>query len=155
MLHQYLRGEVVLKDMLNASLARKGQISMEYLAVFTIMILLVLPLTIIFITQTDNVRTDITAAEVQKISSKLIDYAEEVYFMGEPAQKTLQVYFPQGINVVSVEGQTIIFNVSRNEKSYLITRDSVATMNGSIRPFSGYHVIVFKSENETVYITDR
>jgi hypothetical protein len=138
-------------------MVRKAQSSMEYLIIFGIAIVMTMPLVIIYTTQTDNIRADITNAEVEKISSKIMDYAESVYYIGEPARKTLEVQFPAGITSVEIENDTITFNITTHELSYSAIKDTTsgAILTGTIKPFSGLHIITFIAEGNTVIISDK
>jgi len=133
----------------------KAQVSMEYLLIFGIALMMTLPLIVIFVEQTDNVQADITNAQMTKVSSKIIDYAEAVYFMGEPSQKTLQIDFPKGVNSVVVGSNIITFNVTTTDRNYVVMVDTIAVLNGSIRNFEGLHIITFKAVNNTVQIIDK
>ena len=135
--------------------SRTAQASMEYLAIFAVAVAMTLPLIIIFVTQTGNIRADIAQSEMQKAASKIVDSAESVYFMGYPAQKTLMIDFPSGVNSVDINNNIIEFNLTTDTHNYLITEESVANLSGSIRAFEGKHVLVFQSVNNTVYITDQ
>jgi len=133
----------------------RAQVSMEYLAIFSIALMMTLPLIIIFVTQTDNVRADITDTQMEKASSKIIDYAESVYYMGDPSQKTLQIEFPHGVDSIVVGSSNITFHITTTDLSYDIVKDTKATLNGSIKTFQGLHIIVFQSINNTVQISDK
>ena len=134
---------------------KKSQVSMEYLAIFSIAMVMTLLLIVIFVSQIENIQSDITNSEVQKISSKIIDYSESVYYMGEPAQKTLNILFPRGITSIEIDSNIIIFNVTTTDSSYQIVKDTIANLSGSIGSFEGQHNIVFKSLNNTVFIYDK
>jgi hypothetical protein len=133
----------------------KAQVSMEYLMVFSVAFLMTLPLIIIYITQTQNVRADVTNAEMYKIASKISDYAEEVYFIGPPSQRTINLHFPEGIDSVTLTNNTIIFNVTTADRNYLVEKETIANISGTIKSFEGQHIIVFKAEQNHVTIMDQ
>ena len=136
-------------------LKTKAQVSMEYLAIFTIAFMMTIPLVIIYIAQTQNIRADVTNAEAQKIASEIIDGVEEVYYMGAPSQKTLRLDFPEGIKEVHVERNALVFEVVTAELDYNITKDTNANMTGSIGRFSGLHIITFTAQEDEVLISDK
>jgi hypothetical protein len=134
----------------------KSQVSIEYLAIFSIALFMTMPLLVIYFTQTENVQTDIAAAEIEKASSKVIDAAEAVYYMGEPAQKTITVRFPKSVYKVTVAGHNLTFNVSSTERRfYVVEKETIANLNGSIRNFEGPHIITFTAKADIVQITDK
>ena len=132
----------------------KSQVSMEYLVIFSIAVAMSLPLVIIFVTQTDNIKADIAQSEIQKAAFKIVDYAETVYFIGYPSQKTLIIEFPVGINSVTFDSYTntsgyvyhsLSINATTGNHNYLITQDTVANITGSIRPHQrhiGIHLLI-------------
>ena len=133
---------------------KKGQVSIEYLIIFGVAFMMTLPLIVIYARQTTNVQADVTRAQTFKVASKISDYAEQVYYMGEPAQRTLTISFPEGINNVIVQGNAIIFNITTSDLTYTVEQDTVANLTGSIRPFAGPHSIVFTASQDYVNITD-
>jgi hypothetical protein len=128
---------------------------MEYLAIFSVAIVMTFPLIIIYSAQTQNVRADITNAEIQKVASTILDSAEEVYFMGEPAQKTITIDFPEGITGVSINENNLVFNVSTAELDYEVKKETIANLTGEIRKFTGPHIISFYAQGNLVNITDK
>ena len=133
----------------------RGQVSMEYLIIFGIAFMMTLPLIIIYSKQTSNVQADVSQIQIYKIASKISDYSEQVYYMGEPSQRTLYIQFPQGINDVVLKDNLITFNVTTNGLNYLVVRETSANVTGNIAPFSGEHIIIIQARPDSVYIADR
>jgi uncharacterized protein (UPF0333 family) len=132
----------------------RAQVSMEYLIVFAIAFAMTLPLIIIYGTQTNNIQSDITNAQIYKIASKISAYSEQVYYMGEPSQRTLYIEFPKGINNVNVIEHNISFNVTSGGITYVVLKETTANITGFIQSFEGPHKIIFKAESNIVTITD-
>lgn len=133
----------------------KAQVSMEYLIIFTIAFAMTLPLIVIYIKQTGNVQADVTYAQIYKTANKIGDYAEQVYYMGEPSQRTLTIGFPSGINSVTLSDNLIIFNVTTTEMTYDVVKEISANVTGTIKTFEGQHILVFKAESNFVNITEK
>jgi len=127
---------------------------MEYLIIFGIAFAMTLPLIIIYATQTNNMQADVTQIQIYKAASKISDYAEQVYYMGEPSQRTLYIDFPKGINDVTISGTLITFNVTTTDLTYTVVKETTANLVGNIKHFEGQHRIVFKAESNVVNITD-
>lgn len=136
-----------------SSLLRKGQVSIEYLAIFSIALMITLPLIIIFIVQTQNLQADITTAEVNRISETIIVHAEQVYFMGEPAKRTITLTFPKGIDSITIHNHMLIINVTTAERSFSVVQETVANMTGTINSGDGVHHIQFEAAADQVHIT--
>lgn len=143
-------------------LNKKAQVSMEYLAIFSIAILMILPLIIIFVVQTQNIQADITDSQTQKISEKILSSAEEVYFMGEPAQKKIAVQFPKGIKSVSMHnlnnGSYLNFTVTKGAAEYEVLQPpaklNIFLLYGEIKSFEGTHYLTIKAQDSYINITE-
>jgi len=133
----------------------KGQVAMEYLAIFSIAALMIIPLIIIFVVQSQNIQADITGSQAEKAASTIISSAEEVYFMGEPAQKTIELQFPSGIEQVTISGTTMTFRIQTAELNYDIFKDARFNMTGNLDSFEGKHIITIKAQNSMVNITEK
>lgn len=136
-------------------LGPKAQISMEYLAIFAIAFLMTFPLIVMYVSQTNNVRADVTQVETYRIATKILDYAEEVYFMGEPSQRTLTLDFPAGINNITITQNMITFNITTTDLNYVVEKDTPANLSGYLSSYEGKHVIVFRAQNTFINITER
>jgi hypothetical protein len=132
----------------------KAQVSMEYLVIFAIAFAMTLPLILIYVTQTGNIQADVTQVQIYKTASKIGDYADQVYYMGEPSQRTLTINFPDGINAVTLSGNLIVFNVTTVDLTYEVVKETAANVTGEIKNFEGQHIITFKAESNHVNITD-
>lgn len=140
---------------LSGQIFRKAQVSMEYLIIFTIAFTMTLPLVIIYAKQTENVQADVTNAQIQKVANKITDYVNEVYFTGEPSQRTVTMTFPAGINSVELNGSLILFNITTTDLNYILVKETNANLTGEIKSFPGQHVLVFKAEQYYVNITEK
>jgi uncharacterized protein (UPF0333 family) len=132
----------------------KGQVSMEYMAIFSIAVLMTLPLIIIFVTQQGNIKADITNAQAQRAATEIISAAEEVYFMGPPAQRTIRVTFPEGIQGIDISQTTFMMSLTTAELDYMVIKDSAANMTGNLSITPGQKTIVLRAEAAQVIITD-
>ncbi len=133
---------------------RKGQVAMEYLIIFSVAFFMTLPLIIIFANQTQNLQSDIANAQIDKAATLILDAAEEVYFMGQPAQKTIRVTFPSRVQSATVLNRALLFNVTGNDFTYEYFKETNINLSGSLQSFEGPHVIVVKAQANNVLITD-
>ena len=127
---------------------------MEYLAIFSIAFLFTIPIIMIFVTQTGNIQADVSRIQAEKAISEIVDSAEEVYFMGEPAQKTIIVKFSKGINEITINEKSIEFNITTTDLNFLLIKDTVANISGTLKTFEGDHVLTLVAQNGQVQISD-
>lgn len=133
----------------------KAQVSMEYLAIFSISMLMIIPLILIFATQTQNIQTDISNAQIERAASEIIDAVEEVHFMGEPAKKTIRIKFPGEIEKILINGTEITFEVLNTDLAYNYTVQSTTNMTGTLQTFEGDHMIVVEAQANSVSISEK
>jgi uncharacterized protein (UPF0333 family) len=134
---------------------KKGQVALEYLMIFSLSVAMTIPLIILFITQSSYLQADISQSQIEKISFELESAAKEVYFLGEPSQKTVELVFPQGIQSVTVESRALVFNVSLAGEFFNIYTDFPMNITGSIRSGDGLHVIAVQATSTGVQFTEQ
>lgn len=122
--------------------------------IFSMTFFMSLLLLILFTTQTNNVRVDLANAQMNKAASEIVDAAREVYFMGEPAQKTIRVSFPEGVQQVIIANNSVAFYIQTSENQYQIVKDTEVNLTGSIQIFEGVHTIVVRAQGGTVVVQD-
>ena len=111
-------------------------------------------LIVLFTSQTNNIRNDLGTAQMDRAASEIVDAARQVYFMGEPAQKTIRVTFPAGVQSALVFDDYLLFRIQTSDVVYDIIKESPINMTGSIKIFEGVHNIVVKSQGGRVVISD-
>ncbi|MBN1175431.1 hypothetical protein JXA48_02190 [Candidatus Woesearchaeota archaeon] len=131
-----------------------GQVAMEYLIVFLMAFFMTMPLIIIFYTQSNNFEDDISVAQANKLTSELIDAAEEVYFLGSPSQKTVDVTFPNGLQEITIESNSLILNMTSKGDDYLVYGDTLVNLTGILRTSPGRRPVKVVATGTGVQITD-
>jgi uncharacterized protein (UPF0333 family) len=124
----------------------RAQISMEFLMVVGFAFLMTVPLVIIFYQQSQNLTTEVSASQVDKIASEIRDAADEVYYLGTPSKKTITVFMPETIKSIIIDNTTkIIFWVDSPNGDYEVVKWTVANLTGSLMNYSGIHHISAES----------
>ena len=135
-------------------LARKAQVSMEYLVIVGFVAVIVLPMILIFYTYADCTEDEIISNQVQKIGLKIGDSAEAVYYLGEPSRTKIRSYFPKKISNISIGSNEITFIVNTKEGVDHIVIYTQVPVSGSLDTHSGYHNINIRSRGSYVEISD-
>lgn len=81
---------------------KRCQASFEYLAVFSIGLLLLLPMVYMFQRYSAQSVETIQQNKIATIGQDIVNTAETVYYMGLPARLTIQEDFPTGITNLSL-----------------------------------------------------
>ncbi|MFH1409418.1 MAG: hypothetical protein ABIH34_05900 [Nanoarchaeota archaeon] len=131
-----------------------GQAAMEYLVVISFALLLIVPIVIIFFSQSEDVTEQLSMNQLREIGRKIVTTSEKVYYLGEPSQTTLKVYMPSQVEKIIIDGKTLIFNVSIARSTSEVVFMSTVNMTGDITPISGVRFILIKTEGGKVNITD-
>jgi len=76
---------------------KRAQASFEYLAIFAIAIVVLVPMIYMFQRYTLQSADTIGQSKIRTIGGDLVNTAETVYYMGYPARLTIQEDFPSGI----------------------------------------------------------
>ncbi len=83
--------------MVNKNSIKKGQASMEYMAIFGIGFLLVAMIGGLFFSYTNSAKKTLDVDQVNKIGTELIDDIQKIYFFGDSNRRTYKTTFPKGI----------------------------------------------------------
>ena len=59
---------------------------------------------VVYIQYTERNRVEIVSAQSSRVVNKIIDAAEEVFYLGEPSKNTIKIYMPS--NIDSVNGKS-------------------------------------------------
>ncbi|NTV23084.1 MAG: hypothetical protein HGA85_01760 [Nanoarchaeota archaeon] len=140
---------------------KKGQVSIEFLAVFSFAFLMLIPLIIIFFDQTNEIQDAVAESQLKNVGIKIKDKAEIVYYSGEPSKATIEADFPD--NIVSIvilpatptKASAIIFGYRGRKNKYdTIVVPSLINLTGNLSINSGYHIIQVTSQGGGVLVTE-
>lgn len=127
---------------------------MEYLIVFSMAFLMTIPLIILFSVQTNNMKSDISNAQLSKLTSKIMDASEEVYYLGPPSKKVLEISFPNKIKNITIEPHALSIYVWRDKSVYSFYEDTLLNLTGSLRNSPGTRTVSVIATNSGVEISD-
>lgn len=132
----------------------RGQISMEYLIITAVALLLLIPIIIIAATESSSFQVDVSAAQIEKVANEIVSAANEVYYTGSPAKRTLKLYFPEGIKSAAIVGKEIIFNMTGSKQQYEYALAAEGNLTGNLQNYAGLHKITVTAGINEVTITD-
>ena len=133
---------------------RKGQVSIEYMIIVGFMFLLLVPLIYLYATTQKDSQDQLTEAQVLRVGNIIRDASERVYFAGEPAQETLQLYFPDNVKNLVFQNTSIIFTVAGGANQYELAVYGVAPMNGSVLFNKGVHIVTVRTQAGVVQVSE-
>ena len=133
----------------------KAQVSTEYLVIAGLVILIVIPITILYIKYTSESDYIITNAKVVSIANEISRTANSVYSYGQDTQLTLEIDFPKSIEGIEFKDKDIVFKV-RNKQGDLVDIVKQAEVNlfsySTIPVIQGKRKIIVKSLGNYVLV---
>ena len=134
---------------------KKSQFSMEYLLMMGFSLLLLIPTVILFATESQNIKSDISTSQATKVAREIADKAEDIYYQGTPSKTTIRVSIPSGVENITFQNKEVVITY-RNPDNVLqeIVQITPINISGDISSAAGVHFIVIKSEGDYVSISE-
>ncbi len=133
---------------------KKSQSSLEYLVVIGFTLLLLTPLSIMYLQYSQSSTEKIILEQVNQATSKIANAAQEMSYFGKPSKTTIAINFPNNINNIIIEKKTITFIVKFGDKINEIHKESDIELKGSIKPSKGLHNIIIENKGDYIWITE-
>lgn len=129
---------------------------MEFLTVFGFVFLMLIPLIVIFFSQSGQVQDTISENQIKNINKKIADVAEEAYYSGEPTKFTIKAYFPEKLEYINISGRTIRSGYRSSENlAYELFEVSAVNITGNISVSPGPHIIEITASGDQVIVEDK
>ncbi|MEM4638125.1 MAG: hypothetical protein QXK76_03845 [Candidatus Woesearchaeota archaeon] len=132
----------------------KSQISMEYVLIIAFSLLIAIPLTIIFFQYSQTYNDDVVLSQVNSVMDTILASAEEIYYLGEPSQKTITVYLPESVEEITFSNGYFSFKMNSGGNTYTLYRSANINFTGNMSRVAGARKITIKAVNNTVQIFD-
>ena len=145
----------IIKPSCRLCMSKKGQVSLEYVAVFSLALVASITLVGIFIAQQGNIESDVAQAKATNAVSIVTTTIENVDVMGNRAKRTIRIDFPRQTKEIELTDEYLNIEVETINRRFNVTRSIDATYEGEIRDFGGLHVLEIENVNGTVQVTDR
>lgn len=135
--------------------SKKGQIAMEYLAVFSITLLMTLPMVVIFLNQSNSLEMEVVKAQIGRATNEIADAAEEVSYMGLPAKKTIRITVPANIEDINISDRLIKVTFSTQGQKIEMTKETAVNITGDISEYEGQHTLQIIAQENNVLIEEK
>ncbi|MBI4739558.1 hypothetical protein HY772_08540 [Candidatus Woesearchaeota archaeon] len=136
-------------------LSKQGQAASEYLIVMGIVMFLVITTFLVFFQYNQQNQTNIASAQADSLAKKLVDAAEEVYYLGKPSRNTVQVYMPSNVAVVNITSKELNIRIKTIGGISDVEQSSKVPLNGSISPTAGTKYIELTAADNYVCIVEQ
>lgn len=148
----------------NSFSKKKGQTSVEFLAVVGIAMLMIVPATALFMSHTRTSTDQIISEQMNNIGNRIMGKAEEMYIAGQDSWATITVNFPEALTETEISGNRELFFTYDSHKGptqavFFSTRFNITTEGTSCQPactlnfIPGRNDIRIRSAGKEVIIT--
>ena len=131
---------------------KRGQSSIEYLTLAGFALVIITVLTLVYFDHAEESKFVIGTSQVERIVRKLVDTAEEVYFLGKPTKTTVKIYMPDNVDQIIMSDNELNFRVRSRAGFSDIEYPSSVNLTGSISTARGIKFIEIRAEDGYVWI---
>ena len=132
----------------------KGQVGFEYLIVVGMVVLFLIPVWAYMTSVNNQASHTLYISQAEVASKKIISASDLVYTQGEPAQVTVDIYFPKGIQQSDIFNNTIRLRLYGNAGGVTdVAATSLGNMSGSLPRQEGLYKFVIKAVGNYVNIS--
>ncbi|MFH1209668.1 MAG: hypothetical protein V1663_02675 [archaeon] len=137
---------------------KRGQVGTEFLIIVGFVIVVMVPITIMYLQYSGQSSDTVTASKVEHITNEIAAAASSVFAYGEGSQTKLTLDFPSNIKEIRFEGNEVIFIVinSQSLEQEIVQVTDVEFMgNSNIYVMPGKKDIIVKAVYDPVSQTNK
>lgn len=131
---------------------KRAQVAVEYVIVVGIAMLITIPLFLIYYSYSSESEDYVTLNQLNVVSRKIIDSAESLYVIGEPARTEIKVFIPGKVYDANISQNEVIFYVNTQNGQTEVTLASNVNITGTLPSSEGIHHIVLEAQGDKVWI---
>jgi len=104
--------------------------------------------------QGEEKNTLVVSSQADRIAMTIVDSAEEVYYLGEPAMTTIKIFMPTNVFNVTIFSNYVLFRITTASGISDIVRYSSVNITGNISNSQGIKHIKIQAKGEYVCIME-
>lgn len=133
----------------------RGQSAIEYLIIVGFGLSVLAVLIVVYYEYDSSGKREIAATQIDHLGKKLVDSAEEVYYLGPPTRTTIKAYMPESVVLVSVAGNELNFVLRSGSGFTDMDFVSGVTITGALSASQGIKYIQVIAQDGRVCIVER
>ena len=133
---------------------KRGQISLEYLILIGFIVFLIVAALGSAFFYSSVLRDQLKFKQLESFADNVILNSESVFFAGAPSQTTINAYLPDGVEGIGVLSDEIVFNVSTESGTSVISFGSEVPLSGELSSSGGVKRIVLVAGDGGVSISE-
>jgi len=134
---------------------KTGQVSMEYMIVVGFSLLMIIPIIAIYGVERESIANQVNTKQAHNIARQIVDSAETVYYLGEPAKTTLKVYMPNNVERATIGNYTVAFFVNLGKSITEVHSECLVNITGALSTRPGIQFIEIAAYDYVVNITNQ
>lgn len=132
----------------------RGQSAIEYLIIVGFALTVIAVLVIVYYEYDSTSKAQVITSQVDRVVKKMVDAAEEIYFLGAPTRSTLKVYMPQNVEQITISTREVNFRVRDKQGISDIEYASSVNLTGNISSTQGVKYIKIIAQAGRVCIVE-
>ncbi|MBU2634330.1 MAG: hypothetical protein KJ674_03725 [Nanoarchaeota archaeon] len=133
---------------------KKSQISVEYVALISFVILIIMAVYLTSYSYTNSTKDTVVTNQASTVINNLIDNAEAVSNLGYPSKTTLKIYIPINIKSINISDKEITFVVYTSSQEVEISQISSVNLTGDISTTPGLREIIIEATTNGALIRE-
>ena len=133
---------------------KKAQVSMEFMIIIGFSMLVIMPVIVLFFSNYQSLADNVYVSHASKAARTIMNSAEKVYYIGEPAQSVIKINMPERVDEVLIGGNYIIFKVRFDNSVTDVYETASMNVTGSISATPGIKNILVQAHDDYVNITE-
>lgn len=111
---------------------KRGQIGTEYLIIVSFIVFIILSTLGLGLYYSNTIQNSIKINQLDRAVKKIVYSAETTFYDGEGTLSTVTVYFPSGIQNVTIYPEEILFQIETSSGVNIIGYGSKVPLNGTL-----------------------
>jgi len=120
-----------------ASKRQRGQVGIEYLILFSFVLLTLLPVIATLYNYSSHSQERLAVEQAEQTAKRIADAANTVYSLGYPSQIIRQVYVPSKIVTATVSKREIVFTVQGSSGNVEVVESTMVEVSGTLPTVQG------------------
>lgn len=131
----------------------KAQVAFEYIIIVGVVITFLIPLWSYIAVVNEQATQSLSISQAQTAANRIVSASDLVYTQGPPAQLTITIFIPRGVESANLTDTTVRFRVYIGKGVTDVAAVALGPLNGSIPRREGLYRFSIKAVEDYVNIS--
>jgi len=132
---------------------QKAQVAFEYMAIVGIALVFLIPIWLYVVQIQQSTSAELSVSYMRNAIDNIVHTSNLVYSQGPPAKVPLNIYIPNGVELVNITNNIIHIRLWTPSGVLDLTGSSVADLSGTLPTSEGLYKIYIEAKDNYVEIT--